>query len=438
MKLTKKTKIILITVHVILVAIIAYLFYNFIKYGEEYRKDISYSYSRSLGELTENLSEMETALNQSRYVATNTGISSVTAVLRESAGSAKSAISYLPFSENNSKEIENSLSVIADFSLYIDMKIASGEKLSSDDYLGFEYLAEHCAIIKSTFEDIENQILNEEINIGDTRSILSKSLMLPSLDEFDANLGEVESTISELASPTYDGIFSEHIENDVAVYLSDKEEISEEEAREKASILLAVQEDLLSLIHEDETAISSYHFSYEDSIINISKIGGEVVYYKKSKEVETANLQYDDALEKAKEYLSKLGYENMTETYFSVNDNICNINFCAVQDDVVLYTDLVKISIELGEGETVEFSSDGFIMNNQERDNLLPSLSENDAKNIVSKNLTIENSKIVIIPSSGNEEILCYEFTCSDIENEKNVHVFINAETGLEEKIYIE
>ena len=86
----------------------------------------------------------------------------------------------------------------------------------------------------------------------------------------------------------------------------------------------------------------------------------------------------------------------------------------------------------------MEYEAEGYLMNHRERGNLSPILSLEEAKSIINKNLNIKTHTLALIPTEGENEILCYEFTCeyhNAVENEE-ILVYINAETGVEEQLF--
>ena len=126
----------------------------------------------------------------------------------------------------------------------------------------------------------------------------------------------------------------------------------------------------------------------------------------------------------------------MQESYFITNDGICTLNYAYVQEGVVCYSDLVKVGVALDTGEIVSFSAAGYLMNHRTRSVDFTPISSEEARQSVSPRLTIAGESLCYIPTSGLNEVLCYEFTCS-AENGDQVLVYINAQTGLEEQIFI-
>ena len=75
-------------------------------------------------------------------------------------------------------------------------------------------------------------------------------------------------------------------------------------------------------------------------------------------------------------------------------------------------------------------------MNHKERQTQTPVIGELSARQQVSDHLTIESSRMAVIPTTREEEPLCYEFLCRG-QNDEQVLVYINSETGMEEQILI-
>ena len=136
------------------------------------------------------------------------------------------------------------------------------------------------------------------------------------------------------------------------------------------------------------------------------------------------------------EFLEKRGYPAMRESYFIDQGGILTINFAAVQDEVICYPDLVKVSIALDTGRVVGFESEGYLMNHTLRSFPVLSVSEEEARDVVSPALTVLSQQLSLIPTGGEYEVLCHEFKCRNEEGQ-HILVYVNAQTGQEEKILI-
>ena len=63
-------------------------------------------------------------------------------------------------------------------------------------------------------------------------------------------------------------------------------------------------------------------------------------------------------------------------------------------------------------------------------------ITEEEARSILSKRLTVQSHGMAIIPTEGLSETLCHEFMCQGGGDEQ-VLVYVNVQTGMEEQILI-
>ncbi len=435
--LSRNTKIFLIVLHSVVILVLGLLAYTFYNTGDGYRSNLSYAYTKSLSDVTENIQNIENVLDKAKYVTTATGQMSLASQLKSYASSAKTAISYLPFSDNNSEKIESSLSLISDFAIYLERQIASGTKLTDQDYEAYEVLKEHASLINAEFYEIRERISGGESEISQVQSLISKSLSLPSLNDFDSNLPALSEKLSQIAAVEYDGAYYAMTSEKDAELLKGKEEIDEDEAIEIAAEFLELEEVQLSLQHTSEGALASYQIAGEGNSIKITVKGGEILYFKKTTEISDSKLNYEEALEKAYEHLNEAGYTDVKEVYYVISDNSCTINFVSDEGEVLNYLDLINVTVELGEGDMLEFDCSSYIMNHKERDEFTATLTKEEASKSISEALEIISVNLALIPSAGGNEILCYEFNTKDKEDGKPIKIYINAETGNEEQIYL-
>ena len=169
--------------------------------------------------------------------------------------------------------------------------------------------------------------------------------------------------------------------------------------------------------------------------ISISKKGGHVIFANYNKTVNAETITQEKADELAKEFLSKHGYADMKETYYLKQDGIVTINYAYVQNDVVVYSDLIKVKVALDNGEVLGIETKGYLNNHTQRDTSKVKITKEQAKKTLNKNLDIMSEGMAIIPTEFQTEILCYEFKGK--VDDREFLVYINAENGREEDILI-
>ena len=155
----------------------------------------------------------------------------------------------------------------------------------------------------------------------------------------------------------------------------------------------------------------------------------------KNRDVLSEVLSQEEADNKAKEYLEKQGFKNMKETYYLKQSGIVTINYAYVQDDVIMYPDLIKVKVALDDGEILGIETTGYLNSHTERDLKETKVTVEEAKESLNKDLTIESEELAIIPTEWKTEVLCWEFE-GNVEGLDFI-VYVNAETGKEEDILI-
>ena len=113
----------------------------------------------------------------------------------------------------------------------------------------------------------------------------------------------------------------------------------------------------------------------------------------------------------------------MQSSYYEKSGGIATINFAYVQDNVTCYSDLVKVRVALDTGEIVGLETNGYIMNHAERNLSAPALSVDDAKSKISTGLDVTATKLALVPKGAF--------------NGKNFLIYVNAENGREEEIFL-
>ena len=154
-----------------------------------------------------------------------------------------------------------------------------------------------------------------------------------------------------------------------------------------------------------------------------------------NRKVNSEIISQEEANEKGKEFLNNKGLNNMKETYYLKQDGIVTINYAYTQNDVVVYSDLIKVKVALDNGEVLGIETTGYLNNHTQRDTSKVKISKEEAKKTLNKDLEISSEGLAIIPTEYNTEILCYEFKGK--VDDREFLVYINAENGREEDILI-
>lgn len=406
-----------------------------------YKNTIEYTYQNALNQLSDHLTDLRNTLTKGMYANTVSCKNEVYTKLIVSSQQAKSALSLLPISLGDEEKIQKYLSHISDVASYLQKKYLSSASLTNEDENMLISLRGYCDELAVTVEDMALFYTNYASPIsvelspeGNISSVISTEYE----NNLDGSFRNISAEFTNYPTLIYDGPFSDHILQQKAKLTENKKEYSEDEAKYRAAYFLNVDHIELKCTNRTDGNLPRYFFTNKNRniIISVTVNGGYVESFYKTASHSEDKLNYDKALIRAESFLKEKKYDNMKVSYGHISNGVAEFNFSYVLDGVVCYGDLIKVGVALDNGEIVNFSATGYIMNHYKRKLPDESLTLMQAASNLSDYLKIKSENIALIPTDGNNEILCYEFLCEGQENDK-VLVYINASTGMEENIYI-
>ena len=399
------------------------------------------SYNMAFYELVDYVQNVETYLAKSLISSTpEHGAETLTNVWRES-NLAQAYLSQLPIESQELEKTEKFLNQVSDYSYSLSRKNIYNESLTDEELKNLKDLHTYSVELENTLNQLADDInsgrikWNELTNKGTTA--FAQQVSTSSLEGFS----NLEENFHEYSGLIYDGAFSEHLTSNEPKALTG-DDIDEETAKQKAIEFIGKDnvKEVENLGYSENATIPEYNFSVktssEDSVnISISKKGGHIVYMNSNRNVNTEVISQEEANLKGKEFLSNHGFKDMKETYYLKQDGIVTINYAYTQNDVVVYSDLIKVKVALDNGEVLGIETTGYLNNHTQRDTSKVKISKEEAKKNLNKDLQISSEGLAIIPTEYKTEILCYEFKGK--VDEQEFLVYINAENGREEDILV-
>ena len=429
----------MLSIIVVLFSIIVVLAIYIYKKQTEYRQASENAYNMAFYEVVDYVQNVEVFLAKSLITnSPESSAESLTNVWRE----ANLAMGYLAQLPINSNELENTskfLNQVSEYSYSLYRKNLKQEELTEEDMKNLKELHAYSVELENVLNQLSADINDGRIKWGELEDegtvAFAKQVSNISQDSFD----NLEETFHEYSGLIYDGAFSEHITKEEKVGLTG-ENIDEENAKNKAKELFSINIKEIESYGKSEGDITSYNFglTFDDdstATVSISEKGGHVIYMDKNRDVSSEILSQEEADSKAKDYLERIGFKNMKETYYLKQSGIVTINYAYVQDDVIMYPDLIKVKVALDDGEILGIETTGYLNSHTERDLNEPKVSMEEAKESLNKDLTIESEELAIIPTEWKSEVLCWEFE-GNVEGLDFI-VYVNAETGKEKDILI-
>lgn len=400
------------------------------------------SAGHAFAELTGSMESLSSALMK----ASRSSGGSLSAVAIEAYGSALAAQAALGAIPWNSAELEHTAAFITkagDYSAYLARAAAHGAEYGDEGRANMLSLANSARRIADMLTNMSSGLLSGEMSVerisdgGSELGAGEDSMVDTSLA---SGFKELETEFPEMPTLIYDGPFSEHIMSRTPRLLENKKEIGEDRVKYIAAEFTGLERTAFSLDGTRGTDVPVYllsaHSRANDITLEITKVGGFVLYYGSNRNVGMANYSTDDAVKYAKRFLNARGIEGMTETYTEIADNICTINFAYSDSGVIYYPDLIKIAVALDTGEVVGFESLGYVMSHGRRESAEAAVTADEAAQTAVSGLTVLDKRLAVIPTSGKNEVLTWELKCEDTEGQHCL-IYVNAATGVEEKILL-
>lgn len=398
--------------------------------ARSYKAQLELSYQQSLNELSENLDSIETNLTKSVYSSSDEMLLELSSQLFAECGEAKEALSRLPVSQLRLGSTYKFISQSADYSTYLAQKIASGGKISAKEHKDLCTMLKYARQLNDSVGSIVDVCNNGGVIAGS--NLKADEIKVKTLS---TNMSTAEDSFKDYPTLLYDGPFADAVLNKKPMLIKDKDSFSKEEARDIAASAFGVSASEVSFESEEEGSIPCYVFTYGQRTAGITKKGGYVAYILYSGKISKSTISEENAVNLAKKYLGKLGYENMAESYYMTSGNICVINFAYKTGGTTYYSDLIKVGVAMSNGRIVSLEAKGYITNHSDRNDFKSSISEKKAKSLVSSYLTVLDTKKCVIPKNNGTEAQCIELHCESRDTNEEVLVYINAKTGAEEDI---
>lgn len=387
---------------------------------------------KAVSSLCESLDSISVSLQKSLYSADKTALSKTGNELCREAAAAKESLSLLSPDRELCDEIYKFLSQVGNYTL----AIAEGEeKISSEQTRALKELYSYAKGLSEGMNEICFDYYNGDVSFDDAIGNLENKTDAPD-DEFYRRVYDTAQTLTDYPTLVYDGPFADNLASGKSELLEGENEITSEEAASRAAELLGVQANTLKKEEDINGNLELYSFSRGKTDITVTKKGGYLCSVLSDTVAYEETISADEAVKRGEEYLERLGYENMESSYYSVYDGICTVNYAYEDEDVICYSDLIKVSISLDTGKLVALDARPYLLSHKKREKPGDVIAVKEARKKLSSVLTAIDARLTYIPLDTGEEALCYEFHCKDGEGQE-VLVYLDVYTSEQRDILI-
>lgn len=416
----------------------------------DYKRYLQNNFQEAFYDTAKSVDEAKNVMSKLRLTNKSSQSIALFAQLWRQAAAAQENLGRLPYDHSIIDSVSKFLSQTSDFAYTMMNKNIDNQNLDEEDKKKLEQLYNYSVKLSEELDNtvsevsMGNQIAWDKINAEE--AVLEQADNQAETVPLLGSMSKVNQEFQEYPSLIYDGPFSEHLKTAEPLMTKGANKISSQDGIEIVRRFLHYDNitDIKFIGETDAKAQSVLPvYTYQAVLANnteptvyveITQYGGLPVLmlnYTNTTGEKTINLE--QAKQKAEEFLKVNGFENMESSYYESDESTAIINFAPVENEITMYSDLIKVKVDLNSGQITGFESRGYIMMHYDRQVGTPKFSEEQARNEISSNFIIEATKKCIIPLESKREVLCYEFK-GTYENDSFL-VYINANTGKQEKI---
>lgn len=385
-------------------------------------------YKKNYYSLADNINSCDTNISKLLASSSDEYRAKMLEEIAQSAQEMQIFVGSLPLSSDGILQCVKFINQMSGYTQTLERKIAQGGELDESDL--------------ATLSEMHNTLneMKEFLNGMSNRMIAGYSIMDASarthgdFDEFSWSFTQISAT--EYPTMIYDGPFSDSVVDQEIKGLSG-DEISREEAIDKIYELFDNVSNL-KYVGQTKGKFETFNFEMTNSddqrlYAQVTKKGGHLLTISGRNAGGQSALDYDKAEKIALNFAEKNGVNNAQVVWHQELNGQMYFNVTPTQDSVVLYPDLVKVKVDLENGNVIGFDAIAYYTNHADRQIQTAEIAAADARAQISDDFEILNERLCLSPLDFNREVLCWEFECK--KDDATFYFYINAQTGKQENV---
>lgn len=412
------------------------------RHAADLRQELDNQYNRAFFDMAGYVNNVETILMKAMITSTTDKTAATLQEAWRQANMAQTNLGQLPVAQPVLANTSKFLTQVGDLAYSLNNQSMTGKSLSDEQYKTIEQLHGYAVTLGDSLSDLQNQLTTGRLRWGELARKGTPLFQKTSQSMPEQQFENIDKTFQEYPRLIYDGPFSDHLVTAEPRGVTG-DQLDPEQA--KQSVVRFFGADKVNSITEvgrnDTGPINTYSYRVtfknvpddQAANIDVTQKGGHIFWMLYNRGVASASVNVDQAKEIGRKFLDSIGYQGMVDTYYLKEDNTATINYAYKQDNVVIYPDLIKVKVALDNGEIVGYEAKGFLAAHTSRTITKPKISEQQARELITKRMQVLSSGLAIIPTDYKTEIYTYEFKGK--LNDRDFLVYINAENGKEENV---
>ena len=343
---------------------------------------------------------------------------------------AETVLERLPVDTQMTESMTSFVNKMGDSAQSMLYAVAAGNKLTDSQIATIEHMYSTNLELKRAINELCANCTEKEMIAA--MSGKKNSFMYTSFDNIQNNTVETPKEIQ-------DGPFAENTDKVTAKNLEGLTEITASRAEELAKEYFK-DYDVQSVKCTGETVAEQLTL-YNLTLVTpdgemgaqLSKQGGKVVEFNSYKDCHDKNFSVDRCIDIAEDFLDALGIDDMKAVWTSENGTTCNLNFVYEDDDVIFYSDMIKVKVCEERGIVTGMEGLAYVLNHTERTAPEAAISKSEASEKLHAGFEVRSCRLCVTPTD-NGEALAYEFNGTYEGNE--FYIYVDAKTGEELDVF--
>lgn len=421
--------------------ITGYFTYNQYQVNKDLNRRVEAQYQRNFHELVWNVDTINSQLAQTLVSSSPEQIMLSLSNLWRETFSANANLGGIPVSMVELDKTDKLLNDIAEYSYFLLERNGLKEKeLTDKEWKKLQEFYERSKVVQNQLHEVEAAVLDRNLSFVEVETVTLRQGQDLADNAIVDGFRTIESKVKAFPDMQFDdGV--RKIEPEPRPLQG--KEISENEAVEIAKKFM---NDHDGPIVKAEKAFSANGkipvfgirtFKKDSEIptyVEVTKKGGNVIQMYMQRSIKEANIDYAQAQVKARKFLEEHGFSNMELIEVDSDTNMAILTFVPTQNDVLLYSDMVKTQVALDNGQVLSFDQTSYLSYHYQRSISQPKLPEQEVTDDMNPNFKVQRVRLALIPNEyENKEILVYEVR-GKIKDESFI-IFVDANTGEDVRI---
>lgn len=337
-------------------------------------------------------------------------------------------ISRIPLKDESKYYTTKYLNQVADYSKYLNNRLIDGDSLSKSDLENLNSLYLRCGLLKEELAKL-NADMGAEF---DFKTIFNENGDNIFLEKFN----ELESRAVDYPKLIYDGPFSDALDKKVEIK---GEDVSPSETQKRFESVFS-KYDLKNVEIDGESLGKIDCYAVKGEVLGgeiyatLSKKGGKLVTFDHYADCTEQNYSLEQCIATAEEFLTEIGFDDMTAVWATENGATAYINYCYNQGGIIVYNDMVKVTVCKERGIISSFDSTAYLLNHRPREIGEPKITQKQAITGLSADLSVLATRLCLIPKGERKEVLAYEVFGT--YEDSSYYIYVDATSGRETQIF--